>query len=110
MPFKIRGGATLERVAQSQRPGTVLLGVETVLTGLMPRDLGGLSRWRSTSSNRLVLRFEKKTGWEESHVTSLAYDHSWAIRELAEIELSFKVRGEADVVSSSIDVTWQAQF
>ena len=110
MPFKIRGGATLERMAQPQRPDTVLLGVETVLTSFMPRDLGGLSRWRSTSSNKLVFRFEKKTGWEESHVTSLAYDHSWAIRDLAEIALSFKVRGVADMVSSSIDVTWQAQF
>jgi len=110
MPFKIRGGATLERIAQPQRPGMVLLGVETVLTGLMPRDLGGLSRWRSTNSNRLVLRFEKKTGWEDSHVTSLAYDHSWAIREVTEIGLRLEVHDVADSISSSLDLTWQAQF
>ncbi len=111
MPFAISGKATFEKMSRPHRPDTILMGMETVLTGIIPRDLGGqLSTRHSTSSNRLVLRYERKTGGQESYTASIAYDHSWSIREVTEIELSLKVHEVADKMSSLLDVRWQAQF
>ncbi len=110
LPFTVRVKATLETMSRPRRADTTIFAMETTITDLIPRFLDGLSRWRSTSSNTLVLRFKRKTGGQESQATSLAYDHSWTFRETSEIELSLKVSRTSYSASSSVDVSWQSQF
>jgi hypothetical protein len=110
-PFSVSGRATLEQTDRPNKPGTLRIGMETVITGLVPRDFGGLlSRWRSTSSNKLVLRFERQTGRQTSFTSTIAYDHAWRIRQATDIELSLKLNRTTERQFASLDVTWQAKF
>lgn len=110
MPFTISGRATLEKISKPGTPSTDLLGMEAVVTGLMRRDPGGSSRWHSTSSNQLILRFERKAGAQNSHAASLQYDHAWIVRELTKIQLQLKAKRTDAKISRSLDVNWQARF
>jgi len=57
LPFTINGRTTLETMSRPRRPDTAILGMETTISGLIPRFLNGLSRCGRSYPPRLSLVF-----------------------------------------------------
>jgi len=106
-PTSLTGGATLEEIAESDRPDIFRLGMQMVFAGSAS---SGLATSRASDRYKVILRYEQETGNLERRATSLAYDHSWAIRDLARIEFNLKLLRRAVAVDTTLGFNWQAEF
>ena len=107
-PVTISGAAIFEanqhdRALETLWADTRKVGVETRVTGLMPRY--------ALFDQSVTLRLERTMGMSASSASTLAYDQSWTVRSLTKVGFSLKFLRRTDSLVNqsepSFDFTWR---
>jgi hypothetical protein len=108
-PVTISGAAIFEatqhdRALEALRFDTRKVGVETRVTGLMPRY--------ALFDQSVTFKVEKTMGMRSDTASTLAYDQAWTMRSLTKLGFSVRFRRRSDGWVSrsepSIDFTWRS--
>jgi hypothetical protein len=110
-PVTLSGAAILEASQQSQpvealRADTRKIGLETRITGLMPRY--------ALFDQSVTFKLEKTIGARSNSASTLAYDQSWTVRTLTRLGFSLKYVRRTDRLLNhgepSLDFTWRSDL
>jgi hypothetical protein len=110
-PITLSGAAIFEasqqeRASDAARAGTHKVGLETRVTGLMPRY--------ALFDQSVSFKLEKTTGRRSDSAGTLAYDQAWTLRSLTKLGFTLKWLRRADALADrsepSFDFSWRSRL